>query len=85
MEEPYFFAVEIPLVNAGIIGNTKCGIFVCYSLCFIRRQRPTAKRCVFRWRRAADAAVGGRTVSRLADGTLFCRVEEIVLEENDCV
>jgi exodeoxyribonuclease VII large subunit len=36
-------------------------------------------------RRAADAAVGGRTVSRLADGTLFCRVEEIVLEENDRV
>lgn len=32
-------------------------------------------------RRAGDAAVGARVSNRLADGTLYCRVERIVLEE----
>lgn len=32
-------------------------------------------------RRAGDAAVGDQVSNRLADGTLYCRVERIVLEE----
>ena len=32
-------------------------------------------------RRAGDASLGGQVSNRLADGTLYCRVERIVLEE----